>query len=157
MRFYWLPDALPQKHEQNDLVEQIVKLIAAHLPPRKFFSTISIEYEDFAGTPLDSYLDNIVVTRADGCWITPDAAFISDALEALQQRIADKDQKKATTYLANCHRVWLMIVAEGESVSSMVVFPDDLPEYPFEFGRFERVLFYNRMVRRVTDLKRKTD
>ena len=76
--------------------------------------------------------------------------FIELQIDELQGLIASKDAK-VQEYLRHCETAWLIIVADGQYISSNAELPPEVRQHAYK-SQFERVLFYDRFSQRVVPL-----
>lgn len=75
---------------------------------------------------------------------------VSDIFGELQH-ILDKKQGKVSRYRQHCQELWLLIVADGSNVQSMVVIDEDVPAHSL-VSSFDKALFLSAPHERVIRL-----
>jgi hypothetical protein len=150
----WLPHQYPSQADIKHIADDIFSLITYNIP-QKVFTSIILDNEKFEGTLLEEYLAflNILRVRNKGqsLWSFIDAGFIGTHVSEIQRLISSKNGI-VNNYLQKCDVVWLIITTEGRYISSMVTLPIDILSHTFE-SRFEKVLFYDRLSKQITELK----
>lgn len=135
------------------MVDQAVKLVEQKIPS-EVYESISLQYNELEGTGLEEFISYLSIVRlkpgAASLWSNTDAGFIDLAPDELQTLISSKETKMGS-YLKKCTRVWLIIVADSEHISSSVSIKDDTSSHSY-LSQFEKVLFYNLVNQQVIPL-----
>ncbi|MBN1877048.1 MAG: hypothetical protein JXA33_22690 [Anaerolineae bacterium] len=141
--------------ELNDFADTIASLVEQHVPQIAFQDS-RLDHRTLRDTPVARIVHSFTITRLrpeiTGLWTFTETSWSETSFDELQQEITIKDAK-LDTYLRQCSLAWLLIIVGGQSIATIVDFPRDLPQYPFQF-RFERVLIYDRIKQTVVNLKR---
>jgi hypothetical protein len=149
--FSWYPHRLPRQKDVAVLAERVATLLASHVLPAPS-TWIRIGEEEFENTPLEEFLHAMYVSRVKerSSWSFGEGGFTEVQVAEIEWLISSKD-RKVDQYLRDCDSVWLIIVADGLRISSF----SDLTQRVIEqtYGaRFERVLFYDRLRKKVLSL-----
>jgi len=86
----------------------------------------------------------------ESVWSGTDGRLIGISQKQLELRISEKNQKLAA-YKKQCKTVWLVIVADGETLASMADLNEDSPQMAIE-TEFDRVFFFNASDRKIVRL-----
>jgi hypothetical protein len=150
--FHWYPHKFPSQSEVTVLASYISSLISSKISLDES-DRIRLGDDDFDGTPLEEYLRSIIIHRVkkQSLWNTVSADFIEVQAKEIQELLSSKSNKVGE-YLVKCSSVWLIIVADGQYISSNVDLQPHTLQYSYS-SRFERVFFYDRISRKVFRLK----
>ncbi|MGD2205655.1 MAG: hypothetical protein PVH17_02645 [Anaerolineae bacterium] len=150
VNFFWYPQRLLSKSEIEQLADSAASIVADNIP-EALFAQIRVDGIQLAGTPLEKYVCAIVIMRVrneqQSLWSSPSAGWIELLPEELEDLILSKDAK-VNEYLQRCSRVWLVIVADGQHISSTAELPGEIRQHQIQ-SQFERILFYDRLNHRV--------
>jgi hypothetical protein len=154
IRFQWNHRYFLRLAEIPQLAQDATKLIETHIPTG-LFDKIQIGSDDLEGTLLEDVCHSITVTRVrnlgQSLWSFVSAGFIEVQADELQYLI-DLKNDKIQEYLMHCDMVWLIIVADGQYISSNISLPS-LPANNVYSSMFEQVLIYDRISKRIFPLE----
>jgi hypothetical protein len=139
-------------HDEIDvLAKALVELIEENIPD-EIHKAIFIENFDLWNTPLSDYCYYISVMKLKDkpLWASHSTGFTYVSQKEIDDRIQLKT-KKIQEYLLKCDDIWLIIVCEGQNISSMVDL-QDINTWEFE-SPFDKILLYDRDKKRVYCLK----
>lgn len=152
VHFSWFPRVHLKKDFITSLASQITTLVRTNIPPN-VHDMVCIDAREFP-KPLNRYLRRIILVRlhetTSSHWSSVGAGWIAVSLEEIQSLINAKGQKLAD-YRKNCDKVWLVIVADGKSISSQVDLPADIHKFPIETD-FDEIIFWDRCEAKVVPL-----
>lgn len=153
VHFLWRSGQQPRKSEMSDLAVSAATLIGRSAP-KKLFESIRIAHKELAGTPLQTLVSSIHVTRVRNTrqvsWSFIGVGFVSVSINEVRSLIASKNAKVAA-YLQQCDEVWLLIVADGARISSTLELSEEVRQTQFS-SRFEKVLLYDYQSKQVISL-----
>ena len=149
--FVWFPDRQPQQTMMKSFAESIAIIIADHIPS-EVSALETVEYEELENLPIGDYLHSIRINRTNkhSSWVSDGGDFTEMRIGEIEWLISSKNSK-IDQYLLTCDKVWLIIVADGEYISSYVDLTPDIINHPYQ-SKFERILFYDRVRRMVFQL-----
>ncbi|WP_434381536.1 hypothetical protein [Melittangium boletus] len=118
---HWLGDAFPEGVSTTLIGRKIARLVESAVQSLSGDS-VDLEWGELKENGLDDVFDKIRVKMAPrgvrGHWFTPDAASISISAGAdFIKKCVSKKEKKIPEYRKFCDEVWLLLVAEGTSIS----------------------------------------
>jgi len=149
------PQEPPPRTKLPELSAALVKLVSQHIP-QDLYAQIRLDYEQLQTTDVQPFIHGITIERMrderGSGWGVMSAAFISATISELQG-IIDLKNPKVPSYLTNCNEVWLFIVAESFlGISGHISFAKEVLQHIYTTD-FTRVLFYDRAIRHVHQLK----
>jgi len=113
--------------------------------------------EDELDDLLNDHITAISIFRSPNltvaCWHAPGAAFIPRVGPKELQAIIAMKNSRYPIYRQKCDSVWLVIVANGSSISSWIDIDPSTGSNSFE-SRFDAVFLYRRAFQQVTELRR---
>ena len=140
------------KRLSRKLASQLASLVAQAIPEQPLGST-RIDGVSHPGIEVLDSIPIIQIVRlkpgSRGGWATIEAGFVSVEVPEIQA-ILDKKEALVAQYLRQCDRVWLVVVADGNSISSMADFAHDGEGFATSF---DRVYFYDGAAERVFRIK----
>lgn len=155
VRLFWSTSVPVTKARRTPLAKAIAERIAAALtasPER----SIHLDYDDGLGQGDLAEVDTIFIWRSTpeigSHWGAPAADYVPDLLPASIQAIIDKKNVKPSNYTAKYQKLWLLIVAEGNGVSSLYNLPAATREHRYR-SEFDRVVFFDVFTKEVIDLQ----
>jgi hypothetical protein len=150
--FIWHPGRHLKKSLVTPLACQAVEVVKDHMPI-DLLQTVIIHSDQFS-KPLRRYLHSLFLVRLSGAkptiWSSGEGDFIGVSAEEVQS-VVDLKNEKAEDYRQHCDRIWLLIVADGSYVSSMVELLPEVRAHSFE-ADFDKVIFWDRLQRRSVGL-----
>ncbi len=149
--FSWFPNRQPQQADTKPFVKTIISIVANHIPP-DLSSWADVGYEELENLPLGEFLHSMTVCRIKEhvSWSFDEGDFTEIRANEIEWLISSKNSK-VSQYLSACNTVWLIIVADGEYISSYGDLTPEIVEHPYQ-TKFERVLFYDRVRKTVFKL-----
>jgi hypothetical protein len=112
-----------------------------------------VEWQDFADTCLEHYLDSIHIRKTKSSefehWYSPRAAYVGFGCDSFAQIVRIKE--KRLPYKQKFASVWLVIVAAGGAMSS-IVSPDQTVVPGCIKSQFDRVYFFNMPAKQIIRL-----
>lgn len=151
--FYWLHRRALAKADTKPLAMSAALAISEHIPANPGSST-RIERDELEGTPIHGFVHSINVIRVTdseaGLWTCVEGGPAEVGVDEIQRLINEKSEE-VPKYRKHCDAVWLIIVAGGEHISSIVSFTEELRTHPYQ-SKFSRVLFYDRVRQKVLPL-----
>ncbi|MFW5709617.1 MAG: hypothetical protein ACOCX5_05295 [Chloroflexota bacterium] len=143
----WHNWSLPRKPEQGAIRDCIVDIISKSPRPTTD-QIIELSWEDLEGTVLEHHLDSIAIYNYDqqeqGHWTSPRAGWVGAELQAFEAIVRRKEQRLPWKKHANMQKCWLVVVADGSDISSIVI-PDSSVKPGRIISKFNRVYFFNRL------------
>ncbi len=122
VHFLWRSDQQPRKAEISNLATSAATIIGRSVP-KTLFKSARISHDELAGTPIQTFVSSIHVTRVrnarQASWSFIGAGFVSVSVNEVRDLIASKNAK-VPAYLRRCDEVWLLIVADGVNISAHV-------------------------------------
>ena len=156
VHFQLRPGRLLRKAEIHNLAASAAAIVERYVP-QTIFESIRIGSHEYAVTSLRTVISSISVTRVrnamQASWSFVNTGFISASAEELYDLITSKNTK-VPAYLQQCDEAWLLIVADGASISSTVDLSEEIRQTRF-LCRFEKVFFYDYQSKRVLSLRTK--
>jgi len=154
VHFSWHSNRYPRKADIPVIAANVAETVERHVPDAIFERT-QISGDSFVHTPAHMYLDSIHVTRVRNArqtiWASIGAGLISVSAPELQVILTSKSLK-VREYLQRCDEVWLLIVADGQYISSTgELLPEETQSSQYQ-SAFQRVLFYDRWNEQITSL-----
>lgn len=154
IHFHWNQRHFLRKSEISHLSKDVVLLVENHIPAQ-LFEKIRIGADEIKGTLLENVIPFITITRVrnekQSLW-----GFISSGGIEVQtieiQHLIDKKSDKAQEYLRQCDEIWLIIVADGQYISSNIDLPEATTSNVY-ISLFEQVLIYDRIYKSIFQLK----
>jgi hypothetical protein len=138
------PGQQPPKTDASRLATEAAETVGRFVP-ETLFGHVHIDNDQFSGSELLAAVSSIGVTRVrnarQASRSVVSAGFISASVQEIRALIAYKDVK-VPTYRQRCDEIWLLIVADGASISSTVDLSEDV-RHEFFASRFERAYFYD--------------
>jgi hypothetical protein len=146
VHFIWHSHRYPRKANIQQLTTSASAIIGQFIP-QDLFERIRVSSDDLANTPLEEFLHSIHISRVRNdqqvLWSFVNSDFISLTVNEIQDLITSKNPK-VPDYLLKCDKVWLLIVADGQNISSNVDVPEAVKQNTYS-SSFEKVLFYDRL------------
>jgi hypothetical protein len=153
VRFNWNTYALPNKREENRIIAEIVEVVGRFAPQDTYQSVVLME--ELHGLYLGNFISRISILRKNpaskSLWANTEAGIIGVSTGELQDIISSKEEKLGT-YLQKCSSIWLLIVADGQHVSSNSDLGEEVRRHVFR-GTFDKVLFYDSFENWIAELK----
>ena len=154
VHFSWHSNRYPRKADVPEIAANVAETVERYVPNAVFERT-QISGDNFLHTLANMYLDSIHITRVrntgQAIWASIGAGFVSVSAPELQSILTSKNSK-VREYLQRCDEVWLLIVADGQYISSTgELLPEGTPSSQFQ-SAFQRVLFYDRWNKQITSL-----
>jgi len=142
----------PLNRKEIDLLANSLVEIIEEQMPKEIHGHVMIGYEYLMNTNLYGYCHSIWCYRQTekSRWVFPEAGFVGLSTEEIDNLI-ERKTKKLPGYSKNCDKVWLIIVCEGNHISS-IVDPDYVITQKFE-TKFDKLLLYVRDDNVVYDLQ----
>ena len=144
---------IPPQGQQAVLATELARVISQKMPA-EIGSTTTLDIRYDAPHALGTYVLRVSIRRREpgskNFWSNVEAGFIEVDASAIHKIIACKNAK-VPAYLKNCDRVWLVIVADAEHISSSVEISQLVAASGFS-SDFEKVLFYDAFVDKVYEL-----
>jgi hypothetical protein len=142
--FSWFPHRQPQRIDIKSLAKNIASIVANNIPS-EVSSWVEVGYDELGNTPLEEFLHSIIVcrTKKRGTWSFDEGDFTEIKIDEIEWLISSKNNK-VSQYLLVCNSIWLIIVADGEYISSYADLSQEIIEHSYQ-AQFERVLFYDRV------------
>jgi len=132
--------------ELADLIEKVTEHGTQHL--------VYVDKRQISQPSLIPLIDGAAVRKLDdgahNAWSGTDGSLIGISQKQLALRISEKNPKLAA-YKKQCKTVWLVIVADGETLASMADLNEDSPQMAIE-TEFDRVFFFNARDRKIVRL-----
>lgn len=153
VNFFFHAGKYPSTIEVEELAHRASALIA-NRTPQNLFEHIRLGHEQLENYGLEKYVSAIQILRVSNerqsLWSFQESGVVDGQINELRNLIASKEARVGD-YLQHCDKVWLVIVADGRHISSMVEFDDDVRQHPFS-TRFDRILFYDRLTKEIISL-----
>lgn len=156
VQFYWYP----HRHFKQADVERLASFAAALIfnsGLQEALRSTWIRQDQLADTPLEQFVASIFVmrvrTQQQSQWSNAEFGFPEISIDELQNLVLSKE-KKIASYLGKCDSVWLLIVADGQHISSIAELSNAVRQYPFQ-SHFQRVFFFNLVDQSVITLVNK--
>lgn len=152
IRIIWKENHSFHQSEITELAKDVVSLVEKNIP-LQLFEQIDIEWDELYGTSLENICDSIIVIRVrnENQWSDIPSDWTEIQIDEIQQLINAKNDK-VQDYLQHCETVRLIIVADGNYMSSNIDLTDEVTNNIFK-SPFEQVIIYDRSSRRVVPLK----
>lgn len=139
----------------DPLAEQLVELVARHVPP--IDGHVPLAYPEPGWKELPRHTVAVFVSRP--AWLHESTwnFFRGGAVHHLRnchgrlQSILDQKEPKIVDYRRHCEEVWLLIVADALNIQSLVVIEEDLPEHNLTTS-LDRAFFLSAMYQTQTEL-----
>jgi hypothetical protein len=149
--FFWFPHRKPQKADISRFAKTIVSLLMNNIPSEPP-SWVAIENEVIRNLLIGEFLHSMILirTKNHSPWTFVDGDLTDMRNSEIEWLISSK-KGKISQYLSECNKVWLIIVADREYISSFGDLTPKVFERPYK-TKFERVLFYDRVNRIVFQL-----
>ena len=152
VRFNWAPHPLSNRKEEQRITSEIVEVVNKFVSEEIYQPVILIE--ELGRFYLGKFINRISILRKNptskSLWANTEAGVIGISISELQSVISDKENK-INLYLQKCSSIWLLIVADGEHISSSSDLGEDVGSYIFR-SNFDKVLFYDSFQHRVVEL-----
>ena len=152
--FSWRDAPYPAKKDVQVLATAAVNLVAANIPT-KVFERLEINNGQLADTIFAEYLVAVHVMKVrnpkQALWHYISAGFVSPVQNEFQDLI-DKKNSHPASYPSECATTWLIVVAQGFPLSS-VVGTEGMDKFSLT-SDFGHVLFYDRAEKRIIPLLR---
>ena len=136
--------------------QEVPNIIETHIP-RRVFENIRINQDELEGTLLEGICHSISVMRVRNpqqtLWSFVDSGFIEIKTNELQNLI-DLKNDKIQKYLKHCKTVWLIIVADGQYISSNIDLSISTKNNIYS-SMFEKIFVYDRINHYVYNLQTK--
>lgn len=126
----------------NILATSLVEIIEKNIP-KDIHVLKTIENIEFRETPLSTYCSyiNVIKLRKKPLWASHEGGWIFVNKSEIDERIKNK-KNKISCYLQKCNEIWLIIICEGNSISSSVDL-QDVDSWTF-FSPFDKIFLYDR-------------
>ena len=151
--FSWYPRKHPRKTDVAKLALVAVSTIMKHIP-NELFESIEIENKELAQTPLKEFVRKIRVTKVrnekQALWSSIESGWISVQSDEIQEIISSKSIK-VEKYKEKCDEIWLIIVADGQHISSNVGLEHIKPNNQYS-SEFDKIIFYDRFTQNIINL-----
>jgi hypothetical protein len=154
IHFHWNQHHFLRKSEVLHLAKDVVLLVENHIPTQ-LFEDIRVGADELDGTLLENVIHFITITRVrndkQSLW-----GFISSGWIEVQsmeiQHLIDAKSDKVQEYLRLCDDIWLIIVADGQFISSNIDLPEATTSNVYR-SMFEQVLLYDRINKCIFQLR----
>jgi len=122
VHFFWHSRYNLRQSEISQLADSAVSLIGKYIP-EKLFGSVRIDYNEINTTLLKKVCRSISVLKvrdvAQSSWSSMITGWTEVQTDEIQY-LLDLKKDKVEAYLQNCDMVWLIIVADGEHISSTI-------------------------------------
>lgn len=151
--FHWYAHRYPRKSEISRLANEAVSIIEANIP-LGLFEHIKVYKDQLGEGKLSHFAFSLHIIRAKNSsqtmWSAINSGWPSVSQNELQTLI-DKKDGKISEYLGNCDFVWLLVVADGGSISTLAHLETDVINSTY-YSNFTNVLFYDQLDKKVLAL-----
>ncbi|MGE0886838.1 MAG: hypothetical protein AB7P14_25235 [Blastocatellales bacterium] len=152
VRFNWTTPPLPNRKLESKLIAEIVNVVNTFAPQEIYQPAVLMEELD--KFYIGNFINRISILRKKpglkSMWANTEAGIIGVSIDELQDIISGKESK-LDTYLQKCSSMWLLIVADGEHISSSSDLGEEVQSHVFR-GKFNKVLFYDSFRNSITEL-----
>lgn len=139
------------KSQRNIISKSLAEIVENNIP-QEIYQNLTIDIDFFDNNLLYGVFSSITIMRCkkDSRWVFSDGDWI-DASKNEIQNLIDAKNEKYKNYMVSCDEAWLIIVAEENSISSIISI-EGIISHPFE-SYFEKILFYFRNSETVVELR----
>jgi len=142
--FLWSDHGSLNRQTRREIGEATARLVRQHIPAG-VYETRWLRWDDFEATPLCGLVHSISIMRMrqSSAWTCSDGGFVTATVPEIVRLIESKNMK-VPSYRQRCQELWLVVVADGERISSNLDVTDDVLNTEFT-SDFDSVLLYPRL------------
>lgn len=155
--FHFYPGKRLDSRDFPGLSKEITNFVSKSIPEKeKGWVQITLNRRN---TPQNSKFHNWIAwirifrhaSSEPSFWSNSDSGWIDTGKTEIHQIIQGKESK-ITSYRKNCDEIWLLIIADGKEMSSIVALEDEVKNGGFQ-TQFEKVFFLDRLQKKYHTLK----